>query len=363
MIIIKEVSNVNVGAVLGRTIYDSNGNNLLSKGATLTQERLDKIKFQGIDYLYLEEDSSLTIADEKYFYEVKEETVCEVRDIYSEISEDLAFDIESIEEMVMEIFDNILDMEKVVIGLGNLKDLGEYYYKHAIETTVLAIAVSIVLGLRQEIVRDIAIGTLLHDIGSLKLPNSILKKDDKLSDKEFEIVKKHVEYGYELLKSQPEINERILETIKFHHENINGSGYLGLSKTDIPIGAKVCAICDVYTALISNRNYRKKISRYKATEIIAHETGQKFDKYIVKKFLSIVGHYPKDMNVILNNGYHGVIVKQNNFNPVVKLLLTNKGEKVIGEEVINLANSTTEIYEVDPFKDMYDNLIRYTKAN
>lgn len=89
------------------------------------------------------------------------------------------------------------------------------------------------------------------------------------------------------------------------------------------------------------------MTRYNATKILIMNVDIKFDKYIVKNFLKIVGHYPKDTNVILSNGYRGIIEKENGFNPIVRLTLTNRGEIINKKETIDLAKNNIEIYDID----------------
>ena len=132
-----------------------------------------------------------------------------------------------------------------------------------------------------------------HDIGKIKIPDSILNKPGKLTPEEFDIMKKHSEYGGEvideLIKSLTEAS--YLETARdialYHHEKWDGSGYpKGLKGEEIPLCARIMAVADVFDALVSERVYKKAFSFEKAMEIIQEESGTHFDPRIVKAFVA-----------------------------------------------------------------------------
>lgn len=134
----------------------------------------------------------------------------------------------------------------------------------------------------------------LHDIGKVGIPDSILLKPDKLTDDEFEIMKKHAQYGQDSLNAA----EELLGTTSFlalakeviisHHEKWNGTGYpAGLSGDEIPLAGRLMAIADVYDALITKRVYKPAFTHEKALEIIKEGRGSHFDPDIVDAFLKI----------------------------------------------------------------------------
>lgn len=140
----------------------------------------------------------------------------------------------------------------------------------------------------------------LHDIGKIAIPDSILKKSTKLTNEEFEAIKKHPLIGAEIIDeilSEVEDNE-YLKTARdmayYHHEKWNGSGYPnGLAGDGIPLCARIMAISDVYEALISDRSYKKGYSKEKALSIIKEGSGVHFDPLIVDAFLSVIDKIEK----------------------------------------------------------------------
>lgn len=119
--------------------------------------------------------------------------------------------------------------------------------------------------------RNIFWAGLLHDIGKIKLDQSILNKKEKLTEGELEYIKLHVILGVELLKKF-KIPEEIYKIVEQHHEHEDGTGYPnGLKENEICIEAKILRNVDVYDALTSNRSYRKKYTRQQAREIMRRE--------------------------------------------------------------------------------------------
>lgn len=146
---------------------------------------------------------------------------------------------------------------------------------------------------KKEFVDTIEIASVLHDIGKVSIEDSILNKKGKLTDKEFEQMKKHTIIGNELLKSvinEIHCNRFIgmgIELTRYHHERFDGKGYPdGLKGRDIPLCARIMAIADVYDALTSKRSYKEAFSHEKAVEIIESESGNYFDPVLVTSFLN-----------------------------------------------------------------------------
>lgn len=144
------------------------------------------------------------------------------------------------------------------------------------------------LGLADDELEDIKHGAMLHDIGKLGISEEILLKRGKLTKKEFEIIKKHPEIGADIIRPVHFLKD-VVPIIFHHHERYDGYGYGSKLKGDeIPIGARIVAVVDVYQALISNRPYRKAYSKREAIKIIKEESGSHFDPKIVKVFLDVL---------------------------------------------------------------------------
>ena len=149
--------------------------------------------------------------------------------------------------------------------------------------------------LTKEYRSNIAMAAAMHDIGKIKIPDRILNKPGRLTDEEYDIMKKHSAYGAEIIrKTMGGIEEKDYITVayniaRYHHERYDGKGYPdGLKGEDIPLEARVMALADVYDALISERVYKKPFSVDKAREIILDGSGTQFDPCLVPLFLECV---------------------------------------------------------------------------
>ena len=143
------------------------------------------------------------------------------------------------------------------------------------------------LGGLESQLRTLAMGAWLHDIGKLAIPDSILLKPGALNEQERQIMERHVEIGYDLVRGIPFLAEAA-EVILAHHERHNGSGYpRGLSGKDIPICARIFAVADSFDAMTSDRPYRSALSSHAARSVILSKRGELFCPEIVDAFLAV----------------------------------------------------------------------------
>ena len=128
--------------------------------------------------------------------------------------------------------------------------------------------------------------SLMHDVGKLGVPEAILNKPGKLNDEEWEIMRKHPEMGIKILNPLKSFDE-VSSWILYHHERVDGKGYHGLKDDEIPLPAKMIAICDTYSAITMRRSYKESKSHEEAIKIISDVAGTQLDKYLVTIFLTI----------------------------------------------------------------------------
>jgi len=151
------------------------------------------------------------------------------------------------------------------------------------------------LGLPDKEVQNIRYAAPMHDVGKIGIPDSILMKPGKLTDKEFEIVKTHTTIGAKILaNSQAEILQVAEQIAISHHEKWNGKGYpRGLSGNEIPLGGRIIGMSDVFDALTSKRPYKDPYPIEAALDIIRKERGQHFDPRVADTFLDNIDEFLK----------------------------------------------------------------------
>ncbi len=159
---------------------------------------------------------------------------------------------------------------------------------HTLRVTELSEKLGRIMGIDEEELIYMRRGALLHDIGKLGVPDSILLKPDKLTDEEWIIMHQHPKYAYDMI--QPIEYLRPALDIPFcHHEKWDGGGYpRGLKGNDIPLSARIFAIIDVWDALTSDRPYRPAWDRAKVMEYIKQQSGRHFDPYVVEQFIKMM---------------------------------------------------------------------------
>ncbi|SMB88515.1 HDIG domain-containing protein [Thermanaeromonas toyohensis ToBE] len=180
-------------------------------------------------------------------------------------------------------------------------------YYHCLHVAVTARQVAMELGLEYQEVEKIFLGALFHDIGKLKIPRAILHKKGQLTPAEWEKMYKHPEEGCHLLPDtfpwQP-----IKEIILYHHERWDGRGYYGLSRTKIPLGARIIALADAFDAMTSRRPYQEARGLSAALRELEECSGSQFDPQVVEAFFSLTAGFlkgrqvlrPEKINLILN---------------------------------------------------------------
>lgn len=127
---------------------------------------------------------------------------------------------------------------------------------------------------------------LLHDVGKLGVPEAILNKPDKLDPGEWDVMKQHPRIAMDLLKSLPSFDE-IKDWILYHHERIDGNGYYGIPGDEIPMAARIIAVCDTYSAVTMRRSYKDERTHEEAMDIIRKASGTQLDPAITQVFMNI----------------------------------------------------------------------------
>ncbi|MBP8933203.1 MAG: HD domain-containing protein, partial [Candidatus Atribacteria bacterium] len=209
------------------------------------------------------------------------------------IAGQLAIAIDNItmfEELTRSHLDITLAYDTTIEGWAQALELRDQETEgHTRRVADLTLKLAQALGVNSEELIPIRRGALLHDIGKMGIPDRILLKPGPLTEEEWEIMRKHPVYAWELL-APIQYLRRALDIPYCHHERWDGSGYpRGLKGEEIPLSARIFAVVDIWDALISDRPYRLAWSREKAREYLQEQAGQHFDPRVVEKFLELLG--------------------------------------------------------------------------
>ncbi len=181
---------------------------------------------------------------------------------------------------------HLMEMVTTLAGAIDAKD--PYTKGHSTSVSRYSEALARAINLPEEEVQKITLGGLLHDVGKIGIPESVLRKPGKLEPDEWEIMKQHPVIGVEKVLAPNKALAHLIPIVKYHHEHIDGSGYPeGLKGGEIPLAARIVAVADTYHALISDRPYRKGMTIEKACEILQEGAGTIWDADLVRHFIAI----------------------------------------------------------------------------
>lgn len=178
---------------------------------------------------------------------------------------------------------------EIATSLAGAIDAKDPYTKdHSTSVSRYSAALARAINLPEAEIERIKLGALLHDVGKIGIPETVLKKEGPLSDEEWKIMKQHPSIGAEKVLMPNASLRDLIPIVKYHHERIDGKGYPeGLKNGDIPLAAKIVAIADTYHALTSDRPYRKGMNIEKAISILEEGAGTQWDADLVRTFINI----------------------------------------------------------------------------
>lgn len=219
---------------------------------------------------------------------------------------------------------SILSNPNAMFWMTKIKDQDEYTAEHCLRVGILAIAFGRHLQLSQSDLELLGLCGMLHDAGKMKVPNTILDKPAALTKEEFDIIKEHATLGYVFLKEHGGIPEAVCNAAYNHHEALDKTGYpRQLEPSLLTAFDRIIAIVDSYDAMTSDRCYRKGMTPFAATSILYKQSQKRYDEYLVKEFIRMVGIYPVGSFVELNNGFYAIIISANEdhkLEPIVEII-------------------------------------------
>jgi HD-GYP domain-containing protein (c-di-GMP phosphodiesterase class II) len=261
-------------------------------------------------------------------------------------------DVKQAKQLVSQLAENVVNNPTALLWLTQLKNKDEYTSLHSLNVCVLSLLFGRSLNLPEEKLNTLGLGALLHDVGKLKVPTTVLNKPARLSAEEFDIMKKHTLFGYDLMKKQDGLSNEALDIIVQHHERLNGSGYpYNLQHGQISHFSRIVSIVDVYDAITSKRVYHDETTPFNALSDIYKQREKDFDSGLVEQFIKCLGIYPIGSLVELNTGQVGVVVffsEKSHLSPTVMLILDEQKSPYAQYRYVNLGSTAWENHNVKP---------------
>ena len=287
------------GMMVGREVVSRDGITLLDENACLTKTQIDQLLCWGVQFLCINDERDV----KKDFIKKYDEVVEVVKEIFANVQQSGRIPLAKIHDLVDQMISPLINTTEVLDYLYEVKRHSDYTFQHSVHVAVITGVFSSWLNYSDEEYKNLVMAGLLHDIGKICVPLSILDKPGHLLASEFETIQKHPEAGYNSLKSSTGICKGTKLGVLQHHERIDGSGYpFGVKGCEIHEYAKIVAIADIYDAMTSDRAYRRKLTPFIAMKSIEEEMHSKLDTSICLTILTNMRNYFLGIGVQLSNG-------------------------------------------------------------
>nr|WP_314542765.1 HD-GYP domain-containing protein [uncultured Massilia sp.] len=252
-----------------------------------------------------------------------------------------AVEMDRVAPVVENVTASILRNAGALLGLSVIKNKDDYTFLHSVSVCTLLVAFCRSRKMDVDTIYQAGIGGLLHDTGKALIPDHILNKPGRLTDEEFDIVRRHPKDGYDILRRTEGIGPIPLDITLHHHERRDGSGYPDRQAGDaISELAQMAAIVDVYDAITADRSYHKGIPPAEALRKIYEWSKFHFNPELTQAFMRCVGIYPVGTMVLLESGRLAVVVEAHEtslLTPKVNVFYSTKSQTYIKPEMVDLA--------------------------
>lgn len=334
----KTLEELSGNEILARTILTDDFRTILPEGAALKPEYIEKLRELNIKEVFVKEDDPL--AEEIAILQVEMENHVKekVKDILERHTYHHNEELMELCETADNIIVSIVQDDRVAEQVFDIKERSADIYEHSLSICTLAVLTALKMELPQEIIHDIGVGCLLHDIGLRYLAMDFTDQNiSSLSEADMAEFRKHPVYGYTALKNEGWISELSKSIILYHHERLDGSGY-PLHATAVAEPVAIVNVCDAFDEMICGIGC-DKVKVYEAIEYLKTFKNIKFSGKIVDTFLEFAAVYPVGTMVITNEKELAVVIRQNREfpdRPVLRVVADRNGKKLEEENIIDL---------------------------
>ncbi|MDL2196061.1 HD-GYP domain-containing protein [Shewanella algae] len=270
-----------------------------------------------------------------------------VRKVLSETFEGKAIEVEPFAALADNMIESVMLDSDAMKCVSALRSKDAYLLEHSVNVAFLLITFGKYLKLDREMLRQLAIGGILHDIGKIKVDNKILHKPGKLTPEEFEHMKLHQAYAIEIMEQAKGLSQVSKDVCLMHHEKLDGRGYpRGLKGDALPLHGRMSCIVDIYDALTATRCYKEAMSPAAAFKILLSLTPFHLDESLVYEFIRCIGVYPVGSLVQLSDGRVGIVWESKDrdvLHPIVKCFYSLKFKRYTDVTMVDLQKSDLNI--------------------
>lgn len=266
-------------------------------------------------------------------------------------------EVEGFKGLANDFIDSVSRNQNALACLSRIREKDAYLLEHSVNVGVLMSILGKSMNLDRQQLFDFVLGALLHDMGKILIPDEILHKPGRLTEEEFELMKKHSTFSRDILVQSGNLSEATINVAYLHHERLDGGGYpKGLKGDQLPLESRMAAVVDVYDAITADRCYHKGMSPTIALKRMMEWTGDHLDKDILYQFIKAIGVYPVGTLVELSSGKLAVVSEanpQDHKQPIVKAIYNIKLNRYVEVHTIDLSKKSISeeiIRAVEPEK-------------
>lgn len=314
---IKQVllEQVNEGMILAQDVVDKYGRILIASGITLKREIILLLEKHEVVFVFIRKQSTKNIEMETtpdvVSRDMRLKLNASVKDAFSKAS-GLIVHLTELQSYVEDVVCTLEKRKNVLLYLNEINHVNEYLFIHSVNVGLFSIVIGMAMNLPHNELCLLGMGGILHDFGKTIISPDIVNKQGSLNLAEFNEIKEHAYIGYKKLRSDTNLDYRIMFMVLQHHERCNGSGYpRGTSADKIHHLARIVAVADVYDALTTDRVYHSRLSSLSAMQMINEGEGIHYDPHVIAAFNKVAIPYPIGSDVLLNNGDPGRVVRLN----------------------------------------------------
>ncbi|WP_137227196.1 HD-GYP domain-containing protein [Shewanella sp. MEBiC00475] len=270
-----------------------------------------------------------------------------IQKVLAETYEGKEFGITRFDGLADNMIEMVMDNEDAFKCILALRTKDAYLLEHSINVGFLMVTFGQHLNLDIDALRQIAVGGILHDIGKIKLIDTILNKTQKLTPEEFEHMKLHQFFAIQIMDDTKGLSQMSKDVCLMHHEKIDGSGYPnGLKGDEIPLHGRMSSIVDIYDALTAERCYKEAMSPAAAFKTLISLTPVELDQSLVYEFIRCIGVYPVGSLVLLSDQRVGIVWEAKDrdvFHPIVKCFYSLKHKHYTKIAMVDLLKEEVNI--------------------
>ncbi len=359
------VKFIKPSTVLACPVYNRAGDVIQTAYNPFSQEFLQELVEEGVEKIYyskkIRDVQAVYTKDlkdylQKNIYqgprrislETQKMAVSVTEKIEHTVKDNLPIDfVDETKELIDCVLQDLGNEYNDVINLLDIQNYDDFSYSHSLNVAVIAMVFARKLGVAKSVIKDIGFASITHDIGKLRIPYDIINKKDQLSTEEYEIIKRHSRYGYEILKGSKDISDQLKKMVLIHHEKYDGTGYpFGLKGDQIDDAVYILSLAEVFDALTTTLSYKLSFTPQKAFNLIIRDSGTRFKPDLAHQFVKEMGilfkessFYPIGCHVVLNTNEIGIVVEKDSDltpRPSIQIVKNADGMYVSRSITVNL---------------------------